>query len=573
MADTYHNNLWSTTLDQVPDTAQHFIECDTEFCRNFSEFYCNTCHQRMCVQCEHVHRKKNKSHTIIPYHERKRKLPSEICRIHPTKDIDVYCEDCQDPVCSMCFAKDHSDHVYSDLEAIYNDTLHKCQKEITEIWKTVIPEAKNNVESIGKKRENVIKEFAEFRVSMKKRAYELKKAVDSILTDDNKKLDEIENSVLNDIEEQQKETESYIKYLEKIISDYESKMSSIKYTELRKFLLDNSSATLKMLNKATPKLLILTLGKLNKQEIANQFGEIELQSSERFELSPITKVSEVTTQVYAYHLSPSPSWANRFWGSGWSGNLIQYDMEGNIRQKIPNSISYLQGNHTVTSEGELLYTDYRKNTVYRVTSDKSINKLIETGSWEPGAIYSSPINGHILVGMGKKSDQKITRYDREGRKLQDIQWDDKGQNLYQSVNFIVENNNSDICVSDVCARKVVVVTASGEYRFSYSGHHSQSGFRPYGICTDVLGHILVCNGYMYQSCNENCSSVHLLDIDGHFLSFLLTPNHFLSLLLSSEQCPLRPCALCIDDHHNLWVGGWESPTVSVYKYLQKTEKK
>ncbi|XP_061171074.1 uncharacterized protein LOC133180617 [Saccostrea echinata] len=236
-------------------------------------------------------------------------------------------------------------------------------------------------------------------------------------------------------------------------------------------------------------------------------------------------------------------------------------MEGNILQKLFSSMWYIRGNHTVTTEGELLYTNYSKNTVYRVTtcSNISVRKLIETGNWKPGAIYFSHIYGHILVGMGTILDEKITRYNREGRKLQDIQCDNEGQTLYQRVHFITENINGDICTADSSASKVVVVTASGKYRFSYSGHHSQLLFCPYGICTNVLGHILVCNNYFMY--NTRYSSVHLLDIDGQFLSLLLTP----------KQCSPYPCVLCIDNQHNLWVGGWYSSTVSVYKYLQKTE--
>ncbi|XP_062606099.1 uncharacterized protein LOC134267909 [Saccostrea cucullata] len=546
-------------MDQVPDTAQHFIECDTESCRNFSEFYCNTCHQRICDNCKQRHLQQNNGHEIVLYHERKRKLPSEKCRIHPTQDIDVYCDDCQDPVCSICFEQHHSVHDKSDLEIIYNDILQQCKKGITEIWKAVIPEAKNNVELIGKKRENVKKEIAKFRVYMTKRADELKKAVDSILNDNNKKLDEIENSVLNEMREQQKKTEECIEYLEKMIADYESKIPSIKQKELMKFQLDISLATLKMPSKSEPKLPIFTLGKVNKQEIVKQFCEIELGSSERFMLSSVGKVSETTIQEPGtFHLSPLPP--NKFWATDNFRNLIQYDMEGNILQKISTSRIYIQdGNHTVTTEGELLYTENSERIIFRVSSDMSTITHIQTGSWIPGAIYSSPINRNILVGMLTKSISKITRYNKEGRKLQDIEWDDKGQRLYQSALYITENINGDICASDYKAKKVVVVTASGEYLFSYSGHHSQSEFRPTGICTDVLGHILVCNSY--YSLNENFSSVHLLDINGQFLSLLLTP----------EQCPPSPRALCIDDQHNLWVGELESSTVYVYKYLKNTE--
>ncbi|XP_062576547.1 uncharacterized protein LOC134238431 [Saccostrea cucullata] len=541
-------------MNEVPDTAQHYIECDTESCRNFSEFYCNTCHQRFCDQCKQSHLEQNKEHDIVLYHERKRKLPSEKCRIHPTQDIDVYCKVCQDPLCSKRFDQDHSDHDKCDLETIYNDILQQCQKEITEIWKTVIPKAKDKVESM---RNNAMKEIAKVRDSMTKRADELKMAVDSVLADNNKKLDDIENSVLNDLEEQQKETEGYIKYMEKITADYESKMPSIKNTKLIKFQLDFSLSTLKMPSKSEPKLPTFALGTLNEEEIAKQFGKIEIDLSETFELSSVTKVSEKTIKgkkLSLSHLSFLPP--NKLWTSGDFGNLFQYDMEGNVLQEISNRMLSIQGYHTVTTEGELLYNNSSKNAVYKVTSDMSINKLIETGIWQPGAIYSSPINEHILVGMKRKREYKITRYNRKGRKLQDIQWDDKGHILYQSILYITENINGDICTSNWNAGQVVVVTASGEYRFSYAGQESQSGFHPYGICTNVLGHILVCNSY-YSLFG---SSVHLLDINGQFLTLLLT----------SDRCPSFPSGLCIDDQHNLWVGGLDSSTILVYKYLQKT---
>ncbi|XP_062581829.1 uncharacterized protein LOC134243594 [Saccostrea cucullata] len=549
-------------MDQVPDTAQHFIECDTESCRNFSEFYCNTCHQRICDQCKQRHQEQNNGHRIVLYHERKRKLPSEKCRIHATGDLDFFCDDCHNPICSTCVDQHHSDHEISDLETIYNDILQDCQKAITEVWRKDILEAKDNVELIGKKRENVKKEIVKLRVSMKYRADELKEVVDNILIDNIKKLDEIENSVLTEMMEQQKKKVDYINYLEKLIADYESKISLIKHTELIKFHLEISLATLKMPSKSEPKLPTFTLGTLNKEEIAKQFGEIELDLSERFKLSSVIKVSEKTIpREGIFHLSLLPP--NKFWASEKWGNINQYDMEGNILQKISTTILDFQGNHTVTTEEELLYTDMNENAVNRVKSDMSTDKLIETGSWEPGAIFSSPINGHILVGLRKRtksSNNKITRYNRERTKLQDIQWDDKRKTLYRSIRFITENINGDICTSDGKARKVVVVTASGTYRFSYTGHHSQSGFIPSGICTDVLGNILVCNNYF--TFMKNCFSVDMLDINGQFLSFLLT----------SEQFPPSPHALCIDDQHNLWVGASDSFTILVYNYLQKTEK-
>uniref|UniRef100_K1QSB8 Uncharacterized protein n=1 Tax=Magallana gigas TaxID=29159 RepID=K1QSB8_MAGGI len=56
-------------------------------------------------------------------------------------------------------------------------------------------------------------------------------------------------------------------------------------------------------------------------------------------------------------------------------------------------------------------------------------------------------------------------------------------------NYITENNNGDIAVSDYDA--VVVTEREGRHRFSYTGHPAESVLRPRGICTDALSHILV----------------------------------------------------------------------------------
>lgn len=72
---------------------------------------------------------------------------------------------------------------------------------------------------------------------------------------------------------------------------------------------------------------------------------------------------------------------------------------------------------------------------------------------------------------------------------------------------------------------------------------------PFGICTDVIGHILV---------SEFISdSVHILDQNGKYLSKLLTPQEL--------DCPI---SLLGDDENEIHVGQCNTNKVTVYKYLQ-----
>ena len=184
--------------------------------------------------------------------------------------------------------------------------------------------------------------------------------------------------------------------------------------------------------------------------------------------------------------------------------------------------------------------------IYRITPDRKVTEFIKTGDWTPLSVHSSRINGDILVGMYKGNEAKITRYRKTGKEIQNIQRDNQGQGLYRYPHYITENINGDICTSDWEKKAVVVVNKSGHHRFSYTGQGSR--FTPFGICTDVLGHILVCYSY----------TVDLLDQDGRFLF----------IILSSQQRIYNPCGVCVDAENNLYVGERNTNPVTVFKYLR-----
>ena len=79
--------------------------------------------------------------------------------------------------------------------------------------------------------------------------------------------------------------------------------------------------------------------------------------------------------------------------------------------------------------------------------------------------------------MIREGEAKVTRYNRTGREIQNIQKDNKGETLYVHPHYITGNINGDICTSDIGKQAVVVVDELGNYRFSYEGH--ERNFSPY----------------------------------------------------------------------------------------------
>ena len=262
--------------------------------------------------------------------------------------------------------------------------------------------------------------------------------------------------------------------------------------------------------------------------------------------SSFTKVREYSVPSVDNVCHVSIDRSDRLWVSDDLGILVQTDLQGILLQKIQTSNGQI-GCHTVTQDGGLIYSDISKKVIYRITPDKNVTEFIKTGDWTPISVHSSRINGDILVGIRKTRKAKFTRYSKAGKEIQNIQRGNQRQELYSEPRYTTENSNGDICTSDY-KKGAVVVNKSGQHRFSYIGHGSE--FRPYGICTDVLGHILV-----YDSVSD---TVHLLDQDGGFFS----------VILSSQQGIENPRDVCVDEENNLYVGQHNTNTVSVYKYLQ-----
>ncbi|XP_061171084.1 uncharacterized protein LOC133180630 [Saccostrea echinata] len=572
-------------VEESNGTAQHYIMC--AICGESSNLYCNDCQQSMCERHRDIHLKeeKNRHHEVVLYTNRRIPLPVEKCPIHPTRDLEIYCDYCRDPICSKCSTSNHSNHKTSDLEVVYNERLQQCKDQMTKIHEEKINSQKERTEK-DEERFNLVISF------MMQRAEEMKEVVDIVLYDKVVELGTMKESFLKETEKERLQIEASIVKLKN-----EMETASIKPSSLLTFHQKIYSQALEIMKKYKadhPTLPTFIKGTEDKKEIAKQFGEIKwpvenlifsrhekaMDFSQSF--PPLIKKREGDSRTKslckiqaalsikfdvkkerkinictpAYHLSILSS--GKFWASNSWGNLILFDMDGNVLKKISTNVVDVIGYHTVTMEGHLLFTTAKSKVICHVTSEMN-TRIISSEEWEPGAIYSSHINRDILVGMNKNKEFKVTRYSREGKKLQVTKNDDKGNNLYKSITYITENINGDICTTDYTAHRVVVVTRSGQHRFSYSGHQSQSGFHPYGICTDKLGHILVCNSYCPLL--GNYSGVHLLDMDGQFLSLLLSP----------DQCPHKPRALCFDDQHTLMVGSEDSSTVTMYEYYQKEE--
>ncbi|XP_062568945.1 uncharacterized protein LOC134231060 [Saccostrea cucullata] len=243
---------------------------------------------------------------------------------------------------------------------------------------------------------------------------------------------------------------------------------------------------------------------------------------------------------------------DRVWISDGRGNLILTNTRGEELDSVTVIGSGVGGGHTVDSNGDLIYIDSELNINKLSTDNKEKTTIIKYNkSWRPKCVYSSPFSGDLLVGMYIGITGKVMRYNSTGENIQTIQHNNNntGQGLYHIPNYITENRNGDVIVSE-SLRGVVVTDRDGKFRFSYRGPPSGSRLAPVGICTDALSYILLCDWRTW--------SVQMLDSDGHYLTEILTPQHGIGL----------PCGLIYDDDtHLLWVGSYNNNLVNIYRVV------
>ncbi|XP_022320423.2 uncharacterized protein LOC111122782 [Crassostrea virginica] len=523
---------------------QDVIRCD--LCESpVPPKHCDICHIHLCEACVGEHLSdKSKNHYIVPF--KLRRIITK-CTTHSTEVCTQLCTTCNIPVCPLCITtSEHEQHKKEDILKLFETMKELMQKDLQDLEKSIFSIYQEAATNIPIQRADVNIRSQKLTAALDKQGEALHTEIDTIIQGMKSEIDDMDAQYIEAIDQQEVAINHSIPEITQTILDLKRLLDTSDVCLVSQY----TSRTEEF--RRLPAQFQVTLPNFTPQEINREHIHQQIGSLSKLALTFLLDEPRILTDIqteYTYLYSVSCLSDSELWTRRNDNILRLFNLQGELLRSVKTELGKAPTDIAVTRNGCLLYADY--STIYLV-SGTQIQPLITLRGWTPYNLCSTS-SGDLLV-ITRSHDRKQTKvvcYSGSIEK-QSIQWDDQGNPLYSGgvIKYLSENRNLDICVADIDARAVVVVSAAGKLRFRYTGPPSTpvGSFRPHGITTDSKGNILTSDFTNHR--------IHIIDQDGHFLRYI----HNYGLQYSY--------GLCVDSRDHLFVTEYYTGKVKKLQYYK-----
>ncbi|XP_065937884.1 B-box type zinc finger protein ncl-1-like [Magallana gigas] len=534
-------------------TAQDVHRCD--LCETaIAQSYCDFCHVNLCRPCigEHIS-DEYETHKIVRFQDRKSTLIYPKCITHTPKNCEHQCKNCDNIfVCSSCTASEqHRGHIFVEVLKVYKTKKEVIEKDAEKLQNLISPKYEETALELDNQIANLDEEYKKLITVISKQGEEWHREMDIVINKMKTEIGEIKEKHRDILQKHLKE----IKQIQSLINKTLLAMREIKVSREVTPTIEYSYK-MSEFNKLPPKIKVMLPTFIPKfidcEQLKSLFGQITPLSSVTEE--GISSINQLNTPVKELLGKPELVAAikigfvplinvtclneDRIWASGMTKEMKCFNINGSLHQTNTTRSGNSPRDLAVNSDGNLIYTDDKSNTVNLLKMGQT-KELIRLQGWKPNKLCVTSTDD-LLVTMysDDKAQSKVVHYSGYTEK-QTIQFDDECKPLYSRTNdikYITENRNHDICVADYGAGAVVVVNQAGKLRWRYTGHRSftkTQSFKPFGITTDSQSRIL--------TADRDNHRIHILDQNGQFLRYI-------------DNCDLEsPFGLCVDNSDYLFV--------------------
>ena len=119
---------------------REMVICSLDDCQSEAIMYCTFCKSYLCDACtkEHAAARFTKNHETILAPEAKVKVTSSLkshhpCGRHSNHMLDMYCETCEEIICSKCCKTEHGDHNFTTLRPF----IKPCEERLDTLLKRI----------------------------------------------------------------------------------------------------------------------------------------------------------------------------------------------------------------------------------------------------------------------------------------------------------------------------------------------------------------------------------------------------------------------------------------------------
>jgi hypothetical protein len=211
--------------------------------------YCKNCGQKLCSQCSKGHKKiPGGAHEVVAFGSNMKedllKLQGSFCSLHSGNKIEIYCSDCHLNTCVTCHALKHRTHDCHDI----NDMCQKFSETL-----------KADVERVTGKESSIAQEIK--RLELAQNQY-------------HKKIQDIENALLQNATELKKRIDEAVNQLMKELSD--NKTAASKVVSEMKNQLEFAAAASRSFSRYSRELL----GKGKACDVTRAYKELHERAGE-----------------------------------------------------------------------------------------------------------------------------------------------------------------------------------------------------------------------------------------------------------------------------------------------------
>lgn len=185
-------------------SAQDVLRC--RLCESPSPpMYCDICHIYLCKACVEEHLSDLSGvHNVIPFQNR---LSSNLCRIHSSKECELFCERCVIPMCVQCASKEHNGHGYVGMVKALDSQKAVLNRDLQELEKFILPKY-HEIASNFPVEKDIKENIQKLTTAIDKHGDELHREIDNVIKQMKSDLDKMESKILKVLNKHEKKLQA-----------------------------------------------------------------------------------------------------------------------------------------------------------------------------------------------------------------------------------------------------------------------------------------------------------------------------------------------------------------------------